>query len=206
MKSFLFRMYGFSGLQELMEISWLFYRLGSDRHRPEGALRRLGRQILPPPHPFCGATVLRCRLRLLGAVSALLGVPAGLRTLGDEERPVFRDLRGADLRRAEAVRARGRFRQSKRSIPRVLHNLTAVLHRTSRGTVVCLAITGDPALLSLCAWWLNPWSLLLLGASGLVFQTISLLGEGTYRPGFLTFGIMGLIIGALYVLFGRRHP
>ena len=54
MKSFLFRMYGFSGLQEFMEISWLFYRLGSDRHRPGGALRRLGRQILPPPHPFCG--------------------------------------------------------------------------------------------------------------------------------------------------------
>ena len=86
------------------------------------------------------------------------------------------------------------------------HNLTAVLHRTLRGTVVCLAITGDPALLSLCAWWLNPWSLLLLGASGLVFQTISFLGEGTYRSGFLTFGIMGLIIGALYVLFRRRHP
>ena len=106
------------------------------------------------------------------------------------------------------------------------------------------AFFGGGALLTLCAWWMGPPSVVLLAASGLVFQVICLVvegrlqhvtpseiratvtsvrgfsaesvgiglflgmglivGDGTYRPGFLTFG-MGLVIGVCYVLFGREE-
>ena len=107
------------------------------------------------------------------------------------------------------------------------------------------AFLGGGALLTISAWWMGQWSVLLLGASGLVFQVIALIvegrlqhmipseiratvssvrgfsaesfgiglfigmglivGEGSYRPGFLTFGVLGLVIGLCYLLFGRKE-